>query len=178
MPLVVLVALVLAQLTRGGTSQPASSASAAATASVSATAPPNDPGTVEPCAQVLDALPVQLDGQNPRKVFVAQTVAWGEPPVILTCGVARPPGLVAGSSAPVLNVSGVEWFVEDQQTVVVYTVVDRAVYVQVSYHGNLAQPPLAPISTAILKALPAPVCYVDSPIATAPDLPLCTRRPK
>lgn len=178
MPLVVLLALVLAQITRGGTSRPTSSASAAATASVSATAPPNDPSTVEPCAQVLDALPVQLDGQNPRKVFVAQTVAWGEPPVILTCGVARPAGLVAGSTAPVLNVSGVEWFVEDQQSVVLYTVVDRSVYIQVSYHGNLPQPPLATISTAVLKALPTPVCYVDTPIAAAPNLPLCTRRPQ
>lgn len=176
MPLVVLLALVLAQITGGGTPQPTSSASAAA-ASVSATAPPNDPDAVEPCAQVLDALPVQLDGQNPRKVFVAQTVAWGDPPVILTCGVARPSGLVAGSTAPVLDVSGVEWFVEDQKSVVVYTVVDRSVYIQVSYHGNLPQPPLAPISTAVLQALPTPVCYFDTPIAGAPNLPLCTRRP-
>ncbi len=36
--------------------------------------------------------------------------AWGEPPVVLVCGVDRPAGFVVGVSA--IQINGVQWYVD------------------------------------------------------------------
>jgi hypothetical protein len=144
---------------------------------VSVSAVPSDPTTVEPCAQVVSQLPVQLDGMPPRQVHALQSVAWGNPPVILQCGVARPAELVANSTAQTGGINGLFFLIDDGKKSVVYTLIDRSVYVEVtlppSADPNAVMPVLA---DAIAKALPTPVCYVQDPIPAQPDLPMCTRR--
>ena len=150
---------------------------AASTEPVAVSAVASNPATVEPCAQVLSKLPVQLEGLSPRIVHAEQSVAWGDPAVVLRCGVDRPANLAAGSTDPTLLVDAVNWLVTGGTTATKYTVIDRSVYIEVSVPSTSAQPPLGPLSDAVAKALPTAVCYIDSPPAGRPDLPLCTRRP-
>ena len=149
----------------------------AATAVVTVSPVPSDPSTVEPCAQVQAALPLQLNGQNPRIVHEVQAVAWGDPAVVLRCGVARPAELTAGSSAQTAGINSVNWLVDAGKKSITYTVIDRAVYVEVTLPGGTDPNADVPVlSTAIAKALPTPVCYVGTPLANQPNLPMCTRR--
>jgi hypothetical protein len=130
---------------------------------------------------VLVELPVQLGTLAPRVVNPRPDspyiVAWGNPPVVLRCGVDRPKALVPGSSAEFINggdVAGPYFDVTRGQDGNVYTTVDRAPYISITvptkYQGGTVLPPL---STAIAKALPA-VCSTD-PNEPDPDK-LCTRR--
>jgi hypothetical protein len=147
---------------------------------VSAAPPPHAAAEAAPCAKVLAQLPVQLGALNPRVVHTDSpyVVAWGDPAVILRCGVDRPKALVAGSSAEFINggdVAGPYFDVTRGADGNVYTTVDRGPYISITvptkYQGGTVLPPLA---SAIAKALP-PVCSTD-PNEPDPDK-LCTRRP-
>ena len=78
--------------------------------------------------------------------------AWGEPPVVLRCGVPRPPRLRADSE--VLDISGVRWFAERAGATTRYTAVDRPVYVEVTVPAAESSAPAARLATAITRALP------------------------
>jgi Protein of unknown function (DUF3515) len=144
---------------------------------VSVSPVPSNSATVEPCAQVLSELPVQLNGANPRIVHQEQAVAWGDPAVVLRCGVARPAQLSPGSTAEVPAIDGLSWLIEDGQKAIVYTLVDRSVYVEVTLPAGTDPSSVMPaLSDAIGTALPTPVCYVQDKIADLPNLPMCTRR--
>ena len=173
-----------------------------ATTPVSVAAPSPSASVVEPCAQVLSALPVQLDGYGPRIVHPypddsAAVVAWGNPPIVLQCGVSRPADLVDGSTANVFLVDDVNWLPTGNSKSTVFIAVDRAVYISVTVPKTYQQPPIASISDAIASVLP-PVCHfpADDTVATpaavtptptptpspstspiGPIGPLCTHRP-
>jgi hypothetical protein len=103
-------------------------------------------------------------------------LAWGDPPVILRCGVARPKDLHAGSGAEFFALGppdGPFWDVTSSNEGEVYTTVDRPVYISVSVPARYASGPMPALSRAIAKALPA-VCSTNS---TDPVKTLCTRRP-
>ena len=153
-------------------------AAADATAVVSVNAPTPSAAAIEPCAQVLSALPVQLDGLNPRAVHPypdegASAVGWGNPAIVLQCGVSRPKELTVGSSALIVGVGTVNWLPITGSDSTTFVVIDRSVYVQVTVPKSYSQPPLATLSTAISSVLPA-VCQVSD---TAPTASLCTHRP-
>lgn len=67
------------------------------------------------CAELLDALPQTLFGQPRRPVQPqgAPGVAWGDPAVVLTCGVPAPAGYQP--TAHCSQVRGVGWYVPDEQ---------------------------------------------------------------
>ncbi len=67
------------------------------------------------CVALLDALPDTVDGLQQRDVQPtdAYAAAWGDPPVVLRCGVGRPAGFNAVSSCQITN--GVAWFIPDSQ---------------------------------------------------------------
>lgn len=73
-----------------------------------------DPHSVRPdaeqvCAALVGALPEVVDDAVRRDVEPAQAgvVAWGQPPIILRCGVDEPSGL--DPTLAVLDVAGVDW---------------------------------------------------------------------
>jgi hypothetical protein len=194
-PIVVIVALALSP--GSNDSQPKISS----TAVVSVHAPTPSAAAIDPCAQVLSQLPVQLDGYNPRRIEPspdsgAPVAAWGDPAIVLQCGVGRPAALTEASGAliidvpvtdvPAASVGPVDWLPVSITGATVFTVVNRAVYIQVTVPKSYTQPPLASLSTAIAAALPA-VCHLgeDEPSASpAPQPgdvssvgPLCVDRP-
>jgi Protein of unknown function (DUF3515) len=178
---VVIVAFALSP--SGRSDQP----SVSSTAVVSVAAPTPSAAAIEPCAQVLSQLPVQLDGSDPRRVEPspdsgAPVVAWGNPAIILQCGVARPKTLTEGSSALVIGVGAVNWLPVTGSKETVWFAIDRSVYIQVTVPKAYPQPPLASISTAIAAVLPA-ICHVPDEVASStsgagsPVGPLCVDRP-
>lgn len=163
-----------------GPSPAPSSAGGAVLAPVSVAAPPaTDATTVSTCAQVISALPLTLAGAPLRRTVSDPASgliqAWGDPPIVLRCGVQRPANLVPGSSVDLIEVDHSVLFDpvrEGDRTV--FTVVDRSVYLDVSVPTSYPQPPLGPIATAVAQALPNPVCTADP---NTPDpAKLCTRR--
>ena len=95
--------------------------------------PPVTPEADASCPALMRALPLELAGEPARRVDSDSPYAgaWGDPAVVLVCGVAPPAGYVVGVGT--IEINGVEWFVDttDPDTVV-WTTVDRPVHVQVS----------------------------------------------
>jgi hypothetical protein len=117
--------------------------------------PPVTPETEEPCSAVMAALPLELNGEPSRPVQSESlfAYAWGEPPVVLVCGVDRPAGYVAGVSA--IQINGVQWYVDtDDPETTVWTTVDRPVYVEVQLPAAVDSAPVTALSTVIGAALP------------------------
>jgi hypothetical protein len=100
------------------------------------------------------ALPLDLNGEVSRRVQSDSpyAYAWGDPPVVLVCGVDRPAGWVVGTSA--IQINGVQWHVDTSDPEnTVWTTVDRPVYVQVSLPADIDSAPVTVLSTPIGAAL-------------------------
>lgn len=182
MPLIVLGVVGIVVGVSGGTDRsPASSASPAGPLpAITRSAPPQATQQAAACAKVLAALPVTLHGLDQRVVHTVpetpSVVAWGEPPVVLSCGVARPHSLHANSAAQYFSVTGTAgpyFDVTSAGTDQIYTTVDRAAYISIAIPVRYHSGPLPPLARDIAAALPA-VCKVKS---SAPRNQLCTRRP-
>jgi Protein of unknown function (DUF3515) len=117
--------------------------------------PPVTPEAEASCPAVMSALPLDLQGEPSRQVQSDSpfAYAWGEPPVVLVCGVDRPAGYTVGVSA--IQINGVQWYVDttDPDTTV-WTTVDRPVYVQVTLPASVDSAPVTSLSTPIAGALP------------------------
>lgn len=165
-PVVVILALLLGRATehpRQGSTHPGTGP-ARALPPIAVAAPPSDPAAVAGCTKLLTVLPVQLEALPARIVHPspdsAYVVAWGEPAVVLRCGVARPSALRPSSADIDIGVDGVYWLPVQQKDGTVWTTIDRAVYIEVTVPKAYPQPPLGPIADAVAKAL-ARVCVVD-----------------
>ncbi|GAB3298479.1 DUF3515 family protein [Epidermidibacterium keratini] len=121
-------------------------------------------GTTEICANLVDGLPATIGESKQRPVSDhPESLAWGDPPVVLVCGVPQPAGLDA---APLLNVvNGVTWKIDENVdtsaygvpgTNTLWTAIDREVYIAVAVpndvEGSVA---MSPISTAVADRLPS-----------------------
>ena len=95
------------------------------------TAPAPGPVAAAACTRMATALPDQVRGQSRRTVEPTsdQTAAWGDPPIVLTCGVPRPPELQAETT--LLTVDGVDWFVQPLTRGTRFTSTGRVAYVRV-----------------------------------------------
>jgi uncharacterized protein DUF3515 len=117
--------------------------------------PPVTPEADASCPQLMSALPVELDGAPSRRVQSDSpyAYAWGDPAIVLVCGVDRPAGYVAGASA--IQINGVQWYVDtsDPDTTV-WTTVDRPVYVQISLPATVDSAPVTALTPQIAQALP------------------------
>ncbi len=142
-------------------------------------APPSSVAAQAPCAQVISALPVQLGQLAPRVVHTQPdspyVVAWGDPPVVLRCGVARPSGLVPNSSEQVFLAGDVYWLPVQQKNATLFTSIDRSVYVEISVPKKVVFQPLPILGTAIASKLKAVCAVPDSNSTYQPDQ-LCTHR--
>ena len=160
---IVLVLVAVVAERRGGadpTTPPSTpAATAGALPAIKVAAPPAPTAAAQrSCQELVSALPESLGDLPARPVDSPSpyVVAWGEPPVTLRCGVARPPAFVA--TADVQVISGVTWFAERRGQTTAWTVVDRPVYVEVLAPVAAASEPVARLSTAVTAALkPQPV---------------------
>ena len=114
------------------------------------------------CRELISALPTVLGDRPARPVDSPSpyVVAWGEPPVVLRCGVPRPAAFIR--TADTLVISGVTWFAERRGASTAWTVVDRPVYVEVVAPADDASDPPARLATAVSRALkPQPLDPAD-----------------
>ena len=119
--------------------------------------PPADPATASACAALLAALPPEIDpGVERREVTGApdRVAAWGDPAVVLRCGVPAPGPLVQ-----LLEVNRVQWSVTSSEAGSEWTTVGRAPTVSVmipkDYEQSGGAELILPLSPSILATLPA-----------------------
>ncbi len=84
------------------------------------------------CRVLADDLPDALDDRDRRDTSPESplTAAWGDPAVVLRCGVDTPEGLTATSE--ILEVNDVEWFLTESRSAYTFTTVGRAANVEVA----------------------------------------------
>ncbi|ROS39577.1 DUF3515 domain-containing protein [Amycolatopsis thermoflava] len=113
------------------------------------------------CAQLIPALPAQLDSKGTalQRRTIAEpapeaTVAWGSPEsIVLRCGLGKPPELTPTSQLRV--VSGVQWLPVEGPGSSTWYVVDRPVYVALTVPDSAGTGPLQQISDTVAATLPA-----------------------
>ncbi len=117
--------------------------------------PPVTPEADASCPALMSTLPLELAGEASRRVQSDSpyAYAWGDPAIVLVCGVDRPAGFVTGVSA--IQINGVQWYVDtsDPDTTV-WTTVDRPVYVQISLPASVDSAPVTALTPQISQALP------------------------
>jgi hypothetical protein len=117
--------------------------------------PPVTPEADASCPALMAQLPLELAGERSRPVDSDSpyAYAWGEPAVVLVCGVERPAALEPTS--PLIQINGVNWLVDtsDPDTVV-WTAVDRPVYVQVTVSADTDSAPVTALGPVIGETLP------------------------
>jgi hypothetical protein len=151
-----------------------------AQAPVSVSAPPSTgAATVSACARVISALPLTLAGQDVRRTVSdppsGAIQAWGDPAIVLRCGVARPKSLYPGSATEFQDASTVNYDVTGDGDANVWTSVDRAVYIAVTIPSKYQGADVMPIVSHAIATVLKPVCSTDQ---NEPDpAKLCTRRP-
>ena len=131
--------------------------------------PPGDaPGPAAPvdvaatCARLIGALPDALSGGELRRRPVTtdadRTAAWGDPAVLLRCGVPAPERLSEPFQLGPLDRDLVTFNVRDVGAAFLYTSVERTVNVSVqvpdAYPGTTLQPLTAPILDMLPLAAP------------------------
>ncbi|HPE10897.1 MAG: DUF3515 domain-containing protein [Actinobacteria bacterium] len=97
----------------------------------SAAIPTSDPPAdqISACRALVASLPEDIDGDISagRSEFAA---AWGDPPIVLKCGVAVPEAYEKTSEMVVIN--EVAWFGEEQPNGYIFTAVGRGPLVEVT----------------------------------------------
>jgi hypothetical protein len=124
-----------------------------------ATVPAPAAGSAD-CTRLLAALPEQLDGgplgalgrRHLSAPAPAGAAGWGEPPVVLRCGLDRPADLTASSR--LLSVSGVQFLEIPSGGMSTWVAVDRSVYVTVALPPTSGSGPLQQLATVIAHTLP------------------------
>ncbi|MGN6129528.1 MAG: DUF3515 domain-containing protein [Nocardioidaceae bacterium] len=123
------------------------------TDSVSVDAPTLHGADAAACRALVAHLPAHVDDQARRTLEPegAPAAAWGDPPIVLTCGVARPPGLDRFATCQETN--GVGWWIPEDQitgraTDVTMTTVGRAQFVQVHLPADYFPPAAAMVDLA------------------------------
>ena len=122
---------------------------------VSVDVPPVTPQAQTSCPALMSKLPLELAEEQSRRVRSASpfAYAWGDPATVLICGVARPAGFSATSG--LIQINGVQWYVDtSSKQKVVWTAVDRPVYVQVTVSADTDSAPVTALSTVIATAMP------------------------
>jgi hypothetical protein len=107
------------------------------------------------CATLKAQLPEPLDGlgktaTSPQSAFVT---AWGDPAVVLRCGVPTPTTLEPTSQ--LITIDGVAWFPEQLERGYLFTTVGRAVNVEVSVPDAYSPEAdkIVPISAAVAATI-------------------------
>lgn len=106
------------------------------------------------CSNLVSALPERLGELTRRRVDGDRraAAAWGDPPVVLQCGV---PGL-GHPVGQLVTIDGVDWTPEEDRAGVTWTTVGRRVTVQVRVPDRYDSqgPLLAPLSPVLRRTVP------------------------
>ena len=109
------------------------------------------------CERLAARLPEQVQGQQRRDVEPSGPLvaAWGDPAIVLRCGVSRPPLDLTGEQ-PDLEVNGVGWQPIRTADGYVFTTVGRQVYVELRVPAKYAPEvnPLVDLASPVQKAVP------------------------
>ena len=115
------------------------------TSTVEVDAPALSGGDASACADLVAALPDRVAGQPRRPVEPDDraAAAWGDPPVVLRCGVPEPSGFDELSTCQITN--GVAWFIPDEQITgqavdIVMTTIGRSPDVEVRIPADYFPP--------------------------------------
>ena len=102
------------------------------------------------CAALLAELPDEVAGQDRREVSPADTLAraWGDPAIVLRCGVPKPAELRPDS--PCFVVDKVGWLAVEGADDVVFSTVGRSTYVELTVPSDYA-----PEAGALVAVAPA-----------------------
>lgn len=116
------------------------------------------------CGALHDALPEKVDGLSERSLSPVSdlTVGWGDPTVVLRCGVPRPEMLTPGNpvynpTAEVVEVNGVSWLIEPTGDGYRFTTTGRKAFVEVTVPARY-QPevnPLTDLGHAVRTTIPS-----------------------
>lgn len=113
------------------------------------------------CPDLLAGLPQKLAGQGRRRTGTPGQyyLAWGNPTVIVHCGVPRPRKFVVGQQTVDIAPPGgqvVRWFTEPADSGATWTAVDRPVYVSVFVpDGGPTTDILQDVGKVIVRTMPA-----------------------
>lgn len=117
---------------------------------------PTEPGTDLDCSALLADLPPSVAGLEQRGLDQAVPgAAWGDPPVVLRCGVPVPEAFEPTSECKLVD--GIDWFDEQTADGFRFTTVGRRANVEVdvpSVHDPAADV-LVDLASSIAKHLPA-----------------------
>jgi hypothetical protein len=117
--------------------------------------PPVTPAADASCPKLMSTLPLELTGQASRLVRsdTPYAYAWGDPPIVLRCGVPTPAGFVVGTGA--IQINGVQWYVDTSDpAATVWTTVDRPVGIEVRVPASLDSASVTELTSLIAKTLP------------------------
>lgn len=118
----------------------------------------------ENCAALMAALPQALGDHQRRPLLVDEpgVAAWGNPAIVLRCGLSDPAELTcAANLTKIINPAGesVEWLRTASDTAVTYLAVDRPVRIAVTVPDAAGIEPVQLVSNTIEEILSAqPVC--------------------
>jgi hypothetical protein len=90
---------------------------------------PTEPGTSLSCKSLLADSPLVVADADARRVQDGNAAAWGDPAIILRCGVEEPAELGPASRCDM--VSGVGWFTESTSDGLLFTTIGREFRVSV-----------------------------------------------
>jgi len=97
------------------------------------------------CDALVRGLPQTVDGagRRPTTPNAPSTAAWGEPPIVLRCGVQMPASFSPTST--VVEVAGITWFPEELTAGVLFTAVDwpstsQPVFIEVAIPDRYESP--------------------------------------
>lgn len=116
---------------------------------------PTTQGSALDCAAMLGDLPPSVAGQPRRLVDGKLAGAWGDPPIVLRCGVEKPTQLMPTS--PCHEIDGVGWFAEKQPDGWLFTTIGRKHHASLEVPGDYepAADALADIADTIARHLPS-----------------------
>jgi hypothetical protein len=81
------------------------------------------------CAPVLSAAPIRLLGELQRETSPrgAAAIAWGDPPIVLVCGIDHE----APPDAQVVSIDGIDWVAEVTDAGTVFTMLSQRPTIQI-----------------------------------------------
>jgi hypothetical protein len=117
------------------------------------------PAVRDVCRALVAALPDKVDDLRRRRTSPDNTLtaAWGDPPVLFRCGVAKPTGITMTSM--LAGVNGIYWYIDETQPGVrIWTTTQlRAnVELRIPTKHDPPQGPLVDVAAAITATDPKP----------------------